>query len=109
MIEKYKSLSDQAEEIDSHESYKELIEIIRELNYKDLFNIMRDTETALMVIARGESKGAEPGIGVMIKDILELGNYCMEKHFGFLLPKEEDKEPYLRYTYEFIEQRDSCG
>ena len=102
LLKKYESLSDQAENIDSYAAYKELIETIRVMNYEELFNIMRDAETALMVIARGEAKGAEPGIGVMIEDMLKLGNYCMENQFKILEPPKP--EPYLQYTYEWIEK-----
>ena len=100
-LEKYVSLSDQAENLDSYETYKELIEIIREATYGELHGWMRDAETILKVLVRGEAEGYSVGLRELTKDLMKLGETFLQTTKPEPLPPTPP-----RYTYEYIEQRD---
>jgi hypothetical protein len=96
------SLGKQAEDLDTYEAYKEKIDIIKNLNYEELYNIMRDTEDALTVLLRGDSKANPSGIFEMTKDIIKLGTAYLEQNNRL----HHDPPPLTEYTYEWIEKED---
>jgi hypothetical protein len=102
LLKKYVSLGDQAEKIDSYEAYKEKINTIQNMSYEELYNIMRDTEDALKVCLRGDSKANQAGIYALTKMIIDLGQAYLKANNYNPLPTEK---LYLDYTYEWIEKK----
>jgi len=101
LLNKYVGLSDQAENLNSYEAYKELIEIIRVATYEELHGWMRDAETILKVLVREEAEGYSVGLRELTKDLMKLGETFLQQ------TKPDPLPPQLpRYTYEYIEQRD---
>lgn len=102
LLEKYTCLSDQAEGINTYDAYKELIDTIRELSYKELYGIMRDSETALEVLVRGETNCNLAGIDVLVEKIVELGELYI--HQRKISPRDT---ALPQYTYEWLDKRKS--
>ena len=101
LLNKYVGLSDQAENLNSYEAYKELIEIIRVATYEELHGWMRDAETILKVLVREEAEGYSVGLRELTKDLMKLGETFLQQTKPEPLPP-----PLPRYTYEYIEQKD---
>ena len=100
IIKPYKSLGQQAEEMDTYDAYKKKVEMVRNMTYEELYNIMQDCELALTVLVRGDAKGDSPGICSLVESIINLGEaYHDKKEF----PKHQGNV-YTEYTYEFIER-----
>lgn len=87
----YKSMSGQAEALDTDEGYRELIENFRKMPYEDLFDKMADCENILKVLARKEATGDSLGLRESAKVIMEL---C-KRYLG-----DDEAKPDLQYTYE---------
>jgi hypothetical protein len=105
LLKKYVSLGDQAEKLDTYQAYKEKIDIIKNLDYEGLYNIMRDTEDALTVCLRGDSKAKQSGIFELTKAIIKLGTAYLEANNREIeLP---EGKLYLDYTYEYIEKEEA--
>lgn len=100
-LKKYRSLSGQAEDADTYESYKELIDTIREMSNEELYGIMRDCETALKVLVRGDHKKEHGGCLSLAMRIRDLA--------AEFVGREEKPKTYCQYTYEFIEKERAAG
>ena len=94
MLEKYVSLSQQAENINTTESYKELVETIKSMTYEEMFQLFYDSETTLQVMLREGNK--YPGIKVSVERIVELGNLYLQL----------EKAQYFRVKYTWEASRD---
>ena len=94
MLEKYMSLSQQAENINTTESYKELVETIKSMTYEEMFQLFYDAETTLEVMLREGNKYL--GIKVSVERIVELGNLYLQL----------EKAQYFRVKYTWEASRD---
>ncbi len=90
LLKNHRSLSGQAEDIDTNEAYTELIGEIKNLSTEDLFDVLYHCETALKVLVREEAKGNCLGIEVTVEIIMGL---C-QKYLG------EDIKVDTEYIYE---------
>jgi len=95
MLNKYTSLSAQAEDINTEESYHELIDTIKNMTYTEQFQLFYDAETALEVILREGNK--YPGIRVSIERVVELGNLYLQL--------EKAQHTRIKYTWESSRDR----
>ena len=95
-LKKYTSLSGQAENINTLESYKELIETIKDMTYEEMFQLFYDAETALEVILR--EGNPYPGIRICVENIVKLGNLYLQL--------EKAQSFKIRYTWEFTRDRE---
>lgn len=93
----HRSLSGQAEFINKDETYRELIDTIKGMTYKELYDLMRDAETVLKVLVRGEEESKDTvGLETLAERIELLAH-------GFLV-RRRGVEPWpsslTKYTYE---------
>ena len=102
LLKKYVSLGDQAEKFDSYAAYKEKIDMIKNMTYEELYNLMRDTKEVLTVLARGETKAQKGGLTVLTKQIVKLANMYLDRY-----DSDNPKSTSLEYTYEWIEKEDN--
>ena len=108
-MKKYRSLTSQAEDTNTYESYKKLIEMIRQMDYEEMYDLMSDTETALKVLCRKENKAGIAGLCSLTTSIVKLGMTFLKTcdspmPFKVKEVEVEADEPYTGYTYEFIEK-----
>ena len=114
ILKKYIPLTEQAEQNDTYEAYKELITKIGEMNYVELFNIMSETKIILKVLCRKGIKVDKGGFLSLTSTILQLGATFLEAN-DYPLPFEVEtvvvhvSKPYTGYTYEFIERKGEKG
>ena len=97
-FKKYQSLSTQAENINTRDTYKQLIEVIRNLTYEEMFQPFYDVETILEVIIREGLPDSHIGIWACVKRVVELGEFFLKQR-----RKSEKSEIEIRYTYEFCD------
>lgn len=104
-----RSLTGQAEQINTYDAYKELITNIGEMDYEELYDLMSETETILKVLCRKDNKADKEGLLRLTSTILQLGATFLEAN-EYPLPFEVEtvvvhvNKPYTGYTYEFIER-----
>lgn len=108
-MEKYTSLTSQAEDANTYESYKELIEMIRQMDYEEMYDIMSDTKTALKILCRKENKAEIAGLLSLVTDMVKLGITFLKANdtplpFKIKEIEVEVEEHYTGYAHEFIEE-----
>lgn len=95
LLNNYRSLSGQAEDINTHTAYKELIETIKDMSYSELHDKMEDIQIILTVLIRNEIKDKDiGGLEAQAKSIKRLCNIFLEV-----------SKNRIEYTYEFMENK----
>lgn len=98
MLKKYKSLSSQAEKINTYDSYKELYDTICGMTYEEQFQLMYDAETLLDIILVNGLRYDCQGLLYSMKEI--------KKKIDLILAIYELRTTKIRFTHESLEGKE---